>query len=335
MNKKYTLGIVGARGYVGKELLALITTHPQIDVSWISSRQLNGQSAGSLVPALADIQVEDLSPQQVADKNSDIVVLALPNGLAAPYVKALDTAQLAPKQKPRVIIDLSADYRFDPVWTYSLPELDTIDPFTTQAIKISNPGCYATAMQLAIAPIKDRIVGRPNCFGVSGYSGAGTKPSPNNDPKNLADNLIGYGLVEHIHEKEVSARLHHQVTFSPHVAEFFRGINMTIQLEFDQPQDATELHQHFSDFYAKHPLVSCQQKVPTIKQVVYTPNCLIGGFTVSSDGKRVTIISVLDNLTKGAATQALQNINLALGLNSTIGLTAPSTQVNQNSGEAA
>ncbi|MFT4924006.1 MAG: N-acetyl-gamma-glutamyl-phosphate reductase [Phenylobacterium sp.] len=323
MTNKYTLGIVGARGYVGKELLALIASHPQIEVSWISSRQLKGQSAKELVDALADITVEDLSPQQVAAKQSDIVVLALPNGLAAPFVAALADVPQTDLPQTKVIIDLSADYRFDPNWTYSLPELDVIEPFTAKAgaVKISNPGCYATAMQLAIAPLKDRIVARPNCFGVSGYSGAGTKPCANNDPENLSNNLIGYGLVEHIHEQEVSARMQQGVSFSPHVAEFFRGINMTIQFEFDQPQNSADLLALFNDFYANQPFVSAQQAVPTIKQIVNTPNCLIGGFSVSSDGLRATIISCLDNLTKGAATQALQNINLALALPSTTGIT--------------
>ncbi len=324
MTKQYTLGIVGARGYVGKELLALVASHPNIDVSWISSRQLKGQSASVLVSELAAIEIEDLSPQQVADKQADIVVLALPNGLAEPFVAALEAAQ-----QTQLIIDLSADYRFDDNWTYSLPELDglgAIDNMTNSKkppLKVSNPGCYATAMQLALAPISDRVVGRPSCFGVSGYSGAGTKPCANNNPNNLADNLIGYGLIEHLHEKEVSARLPHDVSFSPHVAEFFRGINMTIQVEFSAAQNATELFDHYSGFYAKQPLVQCQQSVPTVKQVVDTPLCLIGGFSVSADGKRATIISCLDNLLKGAASQALQNINLALGID-------PTTNINSS-----
>jgi N-acetyl-gamma-glutamyl-phosphate reductase len=312
----YTLGIVGARGYVGKELLALVVNHPNINVSWVSSRQLKGQSAAMLVDELVDITIEDLSPQQVADKQTDIVVLALPNGLAAPFVAALEDSQ-----QTQVIIDLSADYRFDDNWVYSLPELDNLAPTANKPAKISNPGCYATAMQLALAPIKAKLVGRPNCFGVSGYSGAGTTPCANNDPKNLSDNLIGYGLVEHLHEKEVSARLQQGISFSPHVAEFFRGINMTIQVEFSEPQTSNVLLDEFARFYADHPLVMCQQAIPTVKQVVNTPNCLIGGFSVSSDGKRATIVSCLDNLTKGAASQALQNINLALGLASTTSLT--------------
>ena len=312
---KYSLGIVGGRGYVGKELLTLVAAHPNLTVKWISSRQLEGQLSTTLVDTLDSFNIETLTPAQVADKQTDVVVLALPNGLAAPYVEALEQCPQC-----KVIIDLSADYRFNDQWTYSLPELDQPSVTPGQIAKISNPGCYATAMQLALAPIQNLINGRSNCFGVSGYSGAGTKPSPNNDPQNLKDNLIGYGLVEHIHEKEVTARLQHPVSFSPHVAEFFRGINMTVQVEFDQAQTAAGLFELYQSFYADHPLVQCQQSVPTVTKVTNTPNCLVGGFTVSADGKRATIISCLDNLLKGAASQALQNINLVLGLDSTLGV---------------
>lgn len=312
---QYSLGIVGGRGYVGKELLTLLADHPHIAVQWISSRQLVGQSSTSLAADLNDFAIENLNPQQVADKHSDIVVLALPNGLAAPFVAALEQSGQC-----KVIIDLSADYRFDDNWTYSLPEIDNPSPQPGCIAKISNPGCYATAMQLALAPIQHLINGRANCFGVSGYSGAGTNPSPNNDPDNLKDNLIGYGLIEHIHEKEVSHRLANPVSFSPHVAAFFRGINMTVQVEFEQSQSAQSLYNLYNDFYAEHPLVQCQQAVPVVRQVVDTANCVVGGFAVSEDGKRATIVSCLDNLLKGAASQALQNINLVLGLDSTLGL---------------
>ncbi|MCJ8274167.1 MAG: hypothetical protein MJK04_32820 [Psychrosphaera sp.] len=191
--KKYNLGIVGGRGYVGKELLTLLANHPNITVAWISSRQLVGQSSHTLATGLDDFLIENLTPAQVGDRQTDIVVLALPNGLAVEFVEALKTNPVT-----QVIIDLSADYRFDAQWTYSLPELDNLGAHSFKEyhpVKISNPGCYATAMQLALAPIKDLLNARPNCFGVSGYSGAGTKPSPNNDPANLKDNLIGYGLI--------------------------------------------------------------------------------------------------------------------------------------------
>ena len=329
-NVKYSLGIVGVRGYVGKELLELIATHPNIDIQWVSSRQLEGKTIASLFdtneassPIENELLIENLSAELVAAKNTDIVVLALPNGLAAPFVQALETAG-----KTKVVIDLSADYRFDDNWVYSVPELDYLkvknlaseNGTPNNLIKISNPGCYATAMHLALAPIIDQISATAHCFGVSGYSGAGTKPSPNNDPDNLKDNLIGYALVEHLHEKEVSARLHHQVSFTPHVAAFFRGINMTIQIEFNEPKTSDDLLHLFKDFYKNETFVHCQADIPVVKQVVNTPNCIIGGFKLSADGKRATFISCLDNLLKGAASQALQNINLALNLNMSTGL---------------
>jgi N-acetyl-gamma-glutamyl-phosphate reductase len=311
---KYTLGIIGGRGYVGQKLLSLLANHPYIDVKWISSRALVGQSSTSLVPSLNSFAIENLTPAQVGEKQTDIVVLALPNGLAAPYVQALEN-----RQQYQVIIDLSADYRFDDNWAYCLPELDNLN--LERPIKISNPGCYATAMQLVLAPINALIQGSPHCFGVSGYSGAGTTPCANNDPKNLKDNLIGYGLIEHLHEKEVTSRLNQQVFFSPHVAEFFTGINMTVQVTLKASHSSESLLTIYQNFYKDEPLVICQPNIPTIKQVVNTPNCLIGGFTTSQDGKRATIIGCIDNLLKGAASQALQNINLALGLNQTLAIT--------------
>ena len=309
-----SLGIVGARGYVGKELLALVDQHPLLKISWISSRQLEGASSNDLYDTQDPIVIENLAPKQVAQRNTDVIVLALPNGLATDYVEAIEAAQSG-----QCIIDLSADYRFTPGWTYSLPELAKTELAGTRLI--SNPGCYATAMQLALAPILDLLDGRPACFGVSGYSGAGTKPSPNNNPEVLKDNLVGYGLTEHLHEKEVSHHLEKPVTFSPHVAEFFRGINMTVQVAFKQPQTAEQLLEKYQAFYAEAQMVHCQQSIPTIRQIVDTPYCLIGGFSVSQDGHRATIVACLDNLLKGAASQALQNINLALGFEATQGLT--------------
>ena len=307
LNQPYSLGLIGARGYVGQTLLRLLESHQSIDVSWVSSRQLAGQPATVLAKHLEALQIEDLTPQQVAERPTDIIVLALPNGLAAPYVAALEN-----NEQVKVIIDLSADYRFDENWQYSLPEIDTLK--AANPSKISNPGCYATAMQLAIAPLKSMIEGMPHCFGVSGYSGAGTKPSANNDPAVLQDNLVGYAPVDHLHEKEVSHRMASPVRFSPHVAAFFSGINMTIQVTFKQPQTAAGLFDLFDSFYADSPLVFSQAAVPTVQQVKNTPLALLGGFAVSENGLQGTLTCCLDNLYKGAASQALQNINLAVGL---------------------
>lgn len=143
---------------------------------------------------------ENLDATAVAAKRAEAVFLALPNGKAAPFVAAIE------QDKPQTaIVDLSADFRFDDAWYYGLPEL-TRTRYTGER-RIANPGCYATAMQIAIAPLAGQLAAPPSCFGVSGYSGAGTTPSDRNDPEKLRDNLMPYQLVGHMHEREVSRRL--------------------------------------------------------------------------------------------------------------------------------
>lgn len=327
-----TVGIVGVRGYVGRELIRLLAHHETLKVDWVSSRQLKGIS---LVTYLANNEyfeavrfggehyynsliIEKVSEAEAASTNTDIIVLALPNGLAKPFVDALEATG-----KPRIILDLSADYRFDDDWVYSVPEIylksinsnqvnqNSFGKTTIQ--KISNPGCYATAMQLALAPLKRHIKGTSHCFGISGFSGAGTKPSANNDPKNLKDNILPYGLIEHLHEKEVAHHSATSISFSPHVAEFFRGISMTIQVDLIDAHTDNGLFDLFSDFYENDRLVVIQQTIPNVQQVVNKSSCIIGGFALSKDGKRLTLVSCLDNLLKGAASQALQNIEMVLG----------------------
>jgi N-acetyl-gamma-glutamyl-phosphate reductase len=311
----YRVGILGARGYVGKEFIEGVLTHPNLQLAWVSSRQLAGQPITKLVPGATqlDLTIEELSPDTLADRPVDILVLALPNSFAAPYVAAVSETPL--------IIDLSADYRFDDEWVYSVPEIHG-DSLHRHPIRISNPGCYATAMQLAIAPVIERLAGDVHCVGISGYSGAGTKPGPNNNPDRLKDNILPYALIEHIHEREVSRHMGCQIHFSPHVASFFRGINMTVQWRAKEPQDAVELVQLFYDFYQSKKYVQVQKEIPNIQQVVHTPNCIVGGFSVSQDGLRISQVSVIDNLAKGAASQAMQNINLNLGLDEHLGIDA-------------
>ncbi|HEY0230194.1 MAG TPA: NAD(P)-binding domain-containing protein, partial [Dokdonella sp.] len=228
MDTRKRIGIVGARGHTGAELIKLIARHPSLALVFVSSRELDGQPVSAHVAEFAgELRYENLSHEAVAQKRADVVVLALPNGKAGEIVAAIDAL------KPdTIIVDLSADYRFDERWYYGLPEL-TRARYSGQK-RISNPGCYATAMQLAIAPLKDDLAGPPVCFGVSGYSGAGTTPSDKNDPQKLRDNLMPYSLVNHVHEREVTRHLGVPVEFMPHVAPHFRGITMTVNLWLQQ-----------------------------------------------------------------------------------------------------
>ena len=159
----------------------------------------------------------------------------------------------------------------------------------------------------------------PRVFGVSGYSGAGTNPSPKNDPAVLKDNLIPYALTGHIHEREVSKQLGLPITFMPHVAPHFRGISLTVSAELAAPGlDGEAIRELYAEFYANEPLVHVHaagyDEVPSVQAIANQHHVALGGFVVDEAQQKVVVVSCIDNLLKGAATQAVQNANIILGL---------------------
>jgi len=307
MTERRAIGIVGARGHTGAELIRLVARHSRLDLAFVSSRELAGQRVAEQIEEFSgELRYESLDAGAVAAKRADAVVLALPNGKAQPYVGAVNGAK-----SDSVIVDLSADYRFDDSWYYGLPELYRGN-YRGQR-HVSNPGCYATAMQLAIAPMKDLLAAPPACFGVSGYSGAGTTPSDKNDPEKLRDNLIPYSLVDHTHEREVTRHLGFPVEFMPHVAPHFRGITLTANLWMREKTTVEAIRARYRERYAAEPLVRVVDDAPWVSRIANHHHVEIGGFAVAPGGKRVVVVAILDNLLKGAATQAMQNLNLALG----------------------
>jgi N-acetyl-gamma-glutamyl-phosphate reductase len=311
------VGIVGARGHTGAELIRLIARHPRLALAFVSSRELAGQRVAGHVPEFdGELAYENLGHDDVARKGADAVVLALPNGKSGEIVAAIDA-----EAPDTFVVDLSADHRFDDAWYYGLPEL-TRARYAGQR-RISNPGCYATAMQLAVAPLKERLAAPPACFGVSGYSGAGTAPSDRNDPDKLRDNLMPYSLVDHVHEREVTRRLGVPVEFMPHVAPHFRGITLTANLWLQQPAKRDDVLAQYRDFYAGEALVRVVDEAPWVSAIAGRHHAEIGGFAVAPGGRRVVVVATLDNLLKGAATQALQNLNRAFGFDETEGIVRP------------
>ena len=307
MTTRKSIGIVGARGHTGTELIRLVAAHPQLELAFVSSRELDGQPVADHVDAYhGPLHYQSLDAAAVAARGADVVVLALPNGKAAPFVEAIDATR-----PETLVVDLSADYRFDPGWYYGLPEI-TRGRYAGQK-RISNPGCYATAMQLAIWPMLDQLAGPPQCFGVSGYSGAGTTPSDRNNAELLRDNLMPYALVDHLHEREVSTRLGVPVEFMPHVAPHFRGITLTANLWLREPLTVDQVRARYEQRYAGEPLVDVIDQAPWVSRIAGRHGVEIGGFAVAPGGKRLVVVATEDNLLKGAATQAMQNINIALG----------------------
>ena len=300
------IGLVGARGHTGRELMRLIAGREDLELAYASSREFAGRPVSDMAPELrSGLEFEALPPDEVGRREVDALILALPNGAAAPFVAATDPSL--------PIVDLSADYRFDDDWVYGLPEIHGRDALRG-ARRISNPGCYATAGQLALAPLRGRLSAPAHVFGVSGYSGAGTTPSRKNDPDALADNLMPYALTGHIHEREMARHLGETVRFTPHVAAFFRGIVATVHAELAEPLERDGLRELYESAYGGEPLVEIVDGIPEVRDGANRPGAVIGGFGLSGDGRHAVIVSALDNLLKGAAVQALQNLTLALGL---------------------
>ncbi|ORY86923.1 putative acetylglutamate kinase [Protomyces lactucae-debilis] len=314
--KPAKVALIGARGYTGRALIDLINNHPHLSLSHVSSRELEGKTLEGYDKA--QIKYVNLSTEHVKKMSGtgevDAWIMALPNGVCKPFVDAVESGNGSD-----VIIDLSADYRFEENWDYGLPEL--VDRSALAASKrISNPGCYATAAQIAIAPLLEHIEGQATVFGVSGYSGAGTKPSPKNDIKQLSDNLMPYSLVGHLHEKEVSAQLKTPIAFVPHVAQWFQGISCTVSIPLKSKMNARDIRNIFQDFYAGEKLIQVTGDIPLVKDISGKHHVSVGGFGVSADGKRVVVCATIDNLLKGAATQCVQNLNIALGYDEYAGI---------------
>ncbi|KAL9114204.1 MAG: hypothetical protein Q9187_007503, partial [Circinaria calcarea] len=274
------VALIGARGYTGQALINLLNAHPNMDLRHVSSRELAGQKLkgyGKKEITYENLSAEDARRMEENDE-VDCWVMALPNGVCRPYIESI--GQVGKGRS--VIVDLSADYRFDSKWTYGLPELVDRSKIA-RATRISNPGCYATAAQIGIAPLVPYLGGQPTVFGVSGYSGAGTKPSPKNDVVNLTDNLIPYSLTH------------------------------TISIPLSRPMTSRDIRSLYQDRYAGEKLVKVTGEPPLVKDIAGQHGLMVGGFGVHSSGNRVVVCATIDNLLKGAATQCLQNMNLALG----------------------
>lgn len=314
------VGLIGARGYTGRELINLINSHPNLNLTHVSSRELEGKPLEGYTKA--DLTYVNLKPDDLkAQDQVDAWVLALPNGVCTPFVKQINEDVKSGQSTEKVLVDLSADHRFDNTWTYGLPEFNREN--LKGATRIANPGCYATGAQMSLRPLLPFLDkhSAPTVFGVSGYSGAGTKPSPKNDPAFLKDNLIPYSLTNHIHEREVSYQLGTPVNFIPHVASWFQGIALTVNVPLNKTMTSQDIKSAFEEFYQGEQLV----KVLESGEALVRDNAgkhfvRVGGFNVHPDGRRVVVTTTIDNLLKGAATQALQNLNLSLGFDEYAGI---------------
>ena len=302
---KYNIALLGGRGFVGQEIIKLLNFHPFFNLSMAFSASFSGNYVEGYLKN-SNLKYTDLDLNSLDLNNIDIVICALSNGESTPFVKKIEEIN-----NSIVIVDIGSDYRFNDDWYYSIPEIHNMPKGTK---KISNPGCYATAMQLAIAPLRDVIDSKVSCMGVSGYSGAGSSPNEKNNPDNLKNNILPYSLTNHTHENEVKRHCYSKVSFTPHVADFFRGILVTSHFSLNKNLSESDIYEIYIDFYQNKKLVKINKKPPLISDVINTNYAYIGGFSLNEDGESLALCSSIDNLLKGAATQCIQNLNISFGI---------------------
>ncbi|KAJ6494027.1 acetylglutamate kinase ARG6 [Mycena vitilis] len=340
------LGLIGARGYTGQALTTLLSAHPHLELAHVSSRQLAGRPlvGYTKTPMLySNLSAADVEAMEAAGE-IDAWVMALPNGICKPFVDAVDRGaakRSGGAEKGSVVVDLSADYRFEEGWTYGLPELYGRTSIRASK-RISNPGCYSTSAQMLIAPFVEKYLlpgVLPTVFGVSGYSGAGTvmvtdpdgtpASAPKVSPESLKGGIRPYSLTGHIHEREAGHHLSQlrspkdgaiKIAFIPSVAPWFSGIISTASIPLKERMTASQVATLFAERYKGEPLVRLMTGVPGLQDIENRHTWSVGGFQTSSEGDRVVVVGGLDNLLKGAATQCLQNLNLALGYDEFAGI---------------
>jgi N-acetyl-gamma-glutamyl-phosphate reductase len=335
---KIKVGIVGGTGYTGVELLRLLALHPNAELTVITSRGEAGLPVADMFPSLrgyVDLKFSD--PAQVDLSVCDVVFFATPNGIAMQQARDL----LA---KGVRVIDLAADFRIKDIamwekWygmthacpelvadaVYGLPEINREK--IKQAKLVANPGCYPTAVQLGFMPLLESGAIAPTFLiadAKSGVSGAGRKAEVHALLAEAGDNFKAYGVSGHRHLPEISQGLRAManrdvgLTFTPHLLPMIRGIHATLYAKLTKSVDLQKL---FEERYANELFVDVLPKGshPETRSVRGSNQCRIAVHQPQG-GDTVVILSVIDNLVKGAAGQAVQNMNIMFGFNETTGL---------------
>lgn len=335
------VGIAGASGYTGIELVKLISNHPETNLCAITSNSYQGKSLTDIFPSMRGFEnliCEALDIKSIA-KKVDVMFLALPHKVSMNYVPAL----LEHKIK---VIDLSADYRFTDKNTYesvyqehtskhllkeSVYGLSEIyrDKIKTSNL-IGNPGCYPTSILLPLLPLLQEKLIQPDGIisdSKSGVSGAGRSLSPVTHFCEVNESFNAYKIGNHRHTPEINEILSHHsqqkvtITFVPHLLPLTRGMLSTIYVKATDSTSEDDIRSIYDTYYGNEPFVKILDKhmYPAISHVKGT-NCCDIGFHFDKKTKQIIIISVIDNLLKGAAGQAIQNMNILFGLKEETGL---------------
>jgi N-acetyl-gamma-glutamyl-phosphate reductase len=341
------VGIAGATGYTGIELIRILLGHPEVKITQLAAK-MDGkpQKISDIFPSLTgqiDLVCTDLDISDMA-KESDLIFLALPHKVSLKFVPRFI-------KMGKKVIDLSADFRFDDLkvyeeWyashteeskklnsqaVYGLPEL--YKEKIKKADLIANPGCYPTSVILGVAPLlENKIVEIENIIAdsLSAASGAGRAPSMSAHYPECNENVKAYSIATHRHtpemEQELSklAKKEIKILFTPHLLPMNRGILSTIYLDLVKKIKEEEVLKIYKEFYKDEPFVRALEKgsFPETRNVYGSNYCDIG-IKIDNRTNRIIIISAIDNLVKGASGQAVQNMNIMYGFKETLGLESP------------
>jgi N-acetyl-gamma-glutamyl-phosphate reductase len=338
---KTRVGIVGATGYTGVELLRLLVQHPEVEVTVLTSQKYAGVPIDQVFPSLTgrlQIKCEELTIDRISQKVDFIFT-------AVPHKTAMETVPLF-YQKGKRVVDLSADFRFKdpevyerwyqkhtcvdllPESVYGLPELHREE--IKNAKIVGNPGCYPTGALIGLIPlIKDGMISYENIVidSKSGVSGAGRDVVLGSLFCEVNEGVKAYNIFKHRHlpeiEQELSqlARSKITVTFVPHLIPMDRGILTTLYVNFTKKVNTEDALKIFNEYYEKEPFIRIypKGKIPNTKDVRGSNYCDIGVIVNESDSRAV-IVTAIDNLVKGASGEAVQNMNIMLGYPETMGL---------------
>lgn len=337
------VGIAGASGYTGVELVKLIKNHPETNLHTITSNSYNGQSLTQIFPSMVGFEnliCQDLDIKALAGK-IDVIFLALPHKVSMEHVPALLNAGIK-------VIDLSADYRFTDAAAYESayqPHTSTdllkesvygLCEIYREQIKsariIGNPGCYPTSILLPLLPlIKENLIHTSGIISdsKSGVSGAGRSLSLTTHFCEANESFCAYKVGSHRHTPEINEilSLHAQqninITFTPHLLPLTRGMLSTIYVNAKQGTNEKMIRETVQAYYDKEPFVRVlgKNQFPAISHVKGTNRCDFG-FHFDENTGQIIVVSVIDNLLKGAAGQAVQNMNIQFGLPDETGLNA-------------
>lgn len=310
-------GIIGGAGYTAGELIRILLNHPDVELIWVNSSSNAGNPISSVHQGLIG-ETDLIFTSSTPFNEVDVIFFCTPHGESKKFIESHDIPE------DLKIVDLSQDFRLegDHDFIYGLPEINR--KYIIRGKRVANPGCFATAIQLALLPLAKNLLLNSdiNITAITGSTGAGVKPGATSHFSWRNDNISVYKPFKHQHLAEIKQTLKSlqnsfksEINLIPMRGCFSRGIFVAAYI--DCPIALEEIKKLYEEYYEDHRFTFISDKMPDLKDVVNTNKCIIH---LEKEGNKLLIISVIDNLLKGASGQAVHNMNLLFGLHERVGL---------------